>query len=145
MTVEVRVIPAGVSGLKKKATKKPKVKRKPLPDERAPACYYEQRVVQTASRMEAENKKERQRYTPTRIKQILRNQIKAGNPALTATDLDDLVNQMLPLSMESYRGRGLLQEEPSAELKAVWAARKAERRRIVKANKIRRKSRGEND
>jgi hypothetical protein len=143
MTVEIKVIPIGVSGIKKKYIKKEK--RKALPGERKPKTQYERRVKKTASRMELENKQETQRYTPRRIRAILRDTIKAGSPDLTLDELNDLVDQMLPRAMESYRGKGLLVAEPSAEVKAVWAARKAERRRVVNANKIRRKSRGEND
>ena len=115
MTVEIKVIPMGVSGIKKKKSTKKRTPRprRPEPGERSPSCYYEQRVKQTAMRMEAENKRENLRVTPKGLRKIIRNTIKAGNPNISSHELEDLVNQVWPTAVANYRGAGKLIHEPS--------------------------------
>ncbi len=146
MTVEVRVIPMGVSGIKKKAAKKT-TKPNPVqahPGEEGtlyPTVDRNKAVGKVIKRMERENQLENKRLSDKQIRQLLRQQMIAGNPEKSSKEIDELVNQRLPKVMEAYRGApALTPPEPTEELKAIWAARSTERRRVVKANRLRRKA-----
>jgi hypothetical protein len=140
MTVEVKVIAEGISGISKK---KSIPKRKNTVASSSSAEHsegaYQAAAKRTASRMHADNAMECVRITDKKIKAILRAQLRGGDPNLTVQDLDNLVNELLPIAMLAYRGPAVLKPDISPEVKAVWKARKAERQRMVKANKLRRK------
>jgi hypothetical protein len=155
MTVEVRVIPAGVSGLSKKKTQsqqKPKAVRL-NPKETAKLKQktkekivpivgrYGEAVTRTVTRMQSENKAEHNRLTDREIHRQLRQQLSTAHPQKSGVEIDILVNQVLPTVMAAYRGPAA-QPAPvrSAEEVAVWTARNTERRRVVKSNRLRRKA-----
>lgn len=141
MTVEVRVIPEGVSGLRKNKGKTTRKREsKPTIKVKGSENYFNE-AAKTVTRMQRENAEEHKRLTDKEIRKLLRDQLLANHPNKSGQEIEELVNQTLPAVMRAYRGAPVLAKpEPSAEQKAIWATRETERRRIVRANRQRRKT-----
>jgi hypothetical protein len=100
---------------------------------------YHSNAQGAVDRMNAENKKENARVRPRTIRRWALRELQAGNPSASLDELEKLVDQLMPALMAKYKGPQALKPEISEETKKVWAARKTERRRVVKANKLTRK------
>jgi len=154
MTVEVRIIPQGVSGIPKKKSTTSKRKAAKQPNHPAPvkrftkdAEYlpgggrYDQAALSTATKMQADNKAEHQRLSNKQIRKLLRENLVIQHPNKSGKEIDALVDQVWPTVMAAYRGAPALKRPERSELEsAVWTARNTERRRVVKANRLRRKA-----
>jgi hypothetical protein len=131
---KVRVIPQGVSGVSKTIAKDKSSERvgKAKPN-------YHRVAADTISRMQSDNAKEHKRIKPRALKKMMRESLLAGNPNISVAELDKLVDELLPVAMQAYKGPAALKPEISPEVQAVRDARQTERKRIVKLNKLRRK------
>jgi len=139
MTVYPRIVPEGVSGLKKN-----KSKRLKSSSQKIKVSGHEQHdsaLANTVSRMQADNKKENKRISPKELRKMVRRQKTLAFPNYSGQEIDELVNQSLPVLMKAYyTGTQFQEPSPTPELKAIWKERNTERRRIVAANRLRRKA-----
>lgn len=144
--VEVRIIPEGVSGIKKsgKTSSKPRQRKEAA---NTISCKKSQTYHQAAkgavSRMKKDNQAENKRITEKQMRALIRKNILLSGAKLTSAEIDNMVNEKLPTIWEAYRGAEPVktpQRQPSAEERAVWDARRAERRRQVRANRVHRKA-----
>jgi hypothetical protein len=136
MTVEVKIIPEGKSGL-------PRGKRppQPKPDGIKATPTYHQFASSVISSMQQENRAEnKKKYTPAELRKVMASNLRHSNPNLSVQEIRNLVDQYMPQQMTPHTGKKLVVER-SEMVDAVWATRKADRQKVVKANKRRRKMR----
>lgn len=161
--VEVRIIPEGI----RTETKTGKFSKEPAKKIRAPhrvqvvrpsyepqkrskpsngsegSCptgkSYHKAVQGSVSRMAADNERENQKVRPKTIRNIMMAQLRAGDPSRPLSELEALVDKLLPIAMEKYKGPEALKPEITPELQKIWATNKRRRREIVQANRLRRK------
>jgi uncharacterized protein YeeX (DUF496 family) len=160
--VEVRIIPEGVSGIKK--VKKQSTKRAPRPTrrqwremtpeekiearkrqaERQPKGYfgnandYFAHAAKTARRMQRENEEENKRVRPSQIRKLVRDNLIAAYPHLPLAEIEKMVDKNLDGVLKAYMGP-VYEHNTSDEVRAVWNARVAERKRVVRSMRNRRK------
>jgi len=97
-------------------------------------------LSKTISRMKSVNRKENARIRPRDVRKIIRRQLRTAHSELPVQDLEKLVEEIFPRAMQAYKGVAVLKPEVSDETKIILDSRELERRRIVRANKQRRKS-----
>lgn len=163
---EIRVIPEGVSGLVKKPKTKTASKRPPRPTKRqwasmtkeekekvkkAAKAYADSRTKtfisnatdyfgaasKRAKKMLNDNARENKRLGPKQIRKLVRDSLFRSNPHLSIEELEKLVDQNLPIVARAYEAAPI--RELSEEEQTIRDARIAERRRVVRANRQRRK------
>jgi hypothetical protein len=160
--VEVRIIPEGI----RTETKTGKFSKEPAKKIRAPhhvqvvrpsfepqkrskfsssegSCptgkSYHKAVQGSISRMAADNDRENQKVRPKTVRNIMMAQLRAGDPSRPVRELETLVDSLLPIAMEKYKGPQALKPEITPELQKIWATNNHRRRKIVQANRLRRK------